>query len=156
MTMARIAIRSAISADSLELADVYRRSSLSNAGDRAALLSHPDVLDYDDRALNDERVRVAVVDGRVVGFATLLATGRIGELEDLFVHPDWMRRGIGRALVLDAIAGARRQGLMRIDVTANRHAFGFYEKVGFATYGITQTTFGPGHRMSLAVPSGAR
>jgi GNAT superfamily N-acetyltransferase len=59
------------------------------------------------------------VDDRIVGFASVVATGRVGELEDLFVDPDWMRCGVGRALVVDAIDKARDKGLSRINVMAN-------------------------------------
>jgi GNAT superfamily N-acetyltransferase len=133
------------------LRDVFRRSSLSNEGDRASLLAHPDALEFSDRAVADGRVRVAVIDDRLVGFATVLVTGRIGELEDLFVDPDWMRRGIATELVLDALANAREQRIARIEVTANVHALAFYEKVGFVSSGMIETTFGPGHRMSVTV-----
>ena len=134
------------------LRDVFRRSSLSNEGDRASLLAHPDALEFSHRAVAEGRVRVAVIDDRVVGFATVLATGQICELEDLFVDPDWMRRGIATKLVLDALANAREQGIARIDVTANGHALAFYKKVGFAWDGISQTQFGRGHRMHVDVP----
>ena len=133
------------------LRDVFRRSSLSNEGDRASLLAHPDALEFSDRAVADGRVRVAVIDDRIVGFATVLVTGQIGELEDLFVDPDWMRRGIATALVLDALANARKQGVARIEVTANGHALAFYESVGFVWDGISQTQFGRGHRMHVDV-----
>jgi GNAT superfamily N-acetyltransferase len=151
--MPLVSLRDAVSADDGALRDVYRRSSLSNEGDRAALLSHPEVLEFSDAAVKEHRVRVAVVGDRIVGFATLLATGQTGELEDLFVDPDWMLHGIGRMLVLDAVETARAQGLTRVEVTANPHALCFYEKVGFVRSGMTQTLFGPAHRMSLPVPS---
>ena len=146
-----VSLRLAVSGDAAELGEVYRRSSLSNEGDRAALLSHPEALEISDLPLHEQRVRVAVVDDRIVGFATVLATGQIGELEDLFVDPDWMLHGIGRMLVLDAVETAREQGFIQVEVTANPHALGFYEKVGFVSSGMTETRFGPGHRMSLAV-----
>jgi N-acetylglutamate synthase-like GNAT family acetyltransferase len=149
-----VTIRHAVKADAGALGDVYRRSSLSNEGDRAALLSHPEALEFSDLAVKEHRVRVAVVDDRIVGFATLLPTEQTGELEDLFVDPDWMLHGIGRTLVLDAIETAQEQGLTRIEVTANPHAFDFYEKVGFVTNGMTETPFGPGHRMYIPVPAG--
>jgi N-acetylglutamate synthase-like GNAT family acetyltransferase len=132
--------------------DVFRRSSLSNEGDRASLLAHPDALEFSDRAVVEGRVRVAVIDNRIIGFATVLVTRQIGELEDLFVDPDWMRRGIATALVLDALAGAREQEVMRIEVTANGHALAFYESIGFVSDGMSQTQFGPGHRMHIDVP----
>jgi GNAT superfamily N-acetyltransferase len=133
------------------LSELYRRSSLSNDGDRANLLGHPDELVFSDRAVTERRVRIATVADRIAGFATVADHDQIGELEDLFVDPDAMLRGAGRALVLDAVAGARARGLTRIDVTANPHALGFYEKVGFVSDGITETQFGPGHRMHLDV-----
>ena len=145
-------LRLAAMEDLPKLRDVCRRSSLSNEGDRASLLAHPDALEFSDRAVADGRVRVAVIDDRIVGFATVLVTGQIGELEDLFVDPDWMRRGIATELVRDALANAREQRVARIEVTANGHALAFYESVGFISDGISQTQFGPGHRMHVDVP----
>ncbi len=138
--MAGVLIRAAEPADLDQVRDVFRRAALSNDGDQATLLAHPEALE-----LSGPASRVAVVEGRVVGFATLVGT----ELEDLFVDPDWMGHGIGRALVVDAIAVARAQGLGRIDVTANPHALGFYEKVGFVTGGAAETQFGPAVRMQI-------
>jgi ribosomal protein S18 acetylase RimI-like enzyme len=140
-----IQIRAAVIEDLSSLRDVFRRASLSNDGDRDALLAHPEVLDFSSIAVDEGRTRVAVADGRIVGFATLLGS----ELEDLFVDPDWMRRGIGRSLVDDAIAIAGAQGATRIEVTGNDHALGFYERVGFVRDGTVQTEFGQGSRMHL-------
>ncbi len=136
-------IRVAVHADTGVLGDLFRRSSLSNDGDRAGLLAHPEALAFSPV---EGRTRVAVVDGRIVGFATLLADG---ELEDLFVDPVWMGKGIGKALVLDAVAVARGQALERIEVTANDHALGFYERAGFVVDGIAETELGRGSRMHL-------
>ncbi len=133
------------------LRELFRRSSLSNDGDRAALLAHPEALELSALGVEEGRTRVAVADGRIAGFATLLGS----ELEDLFVDPGWMRRGIGRALVADAVAVARAQGLERIEVTANDHALAFYESVGFVLEGTVETELGPtgltGLRMSMPV-----
>ena len=149
--MVTASIRVAVAADMAALSDVYRRSSLSNDGDRANLLAHEDALTLSETPVVEQRVRVAVVDDRIVGFATLLISGQVGELEDLFVDPDWMRRGVGRTLVRDAAATARAEGVTRIEVTANGHAHAFYEKMGFTLDGIGQTRFGPADRMHLDV-----
>ena len=151
--VADVRVRLAVNADASALADLFRRSSLSNSGDRASLLAHPDALAFSDDALKEHRVRVAIVDDRIVGFATVVATGRVGELEDLFVDPDWMRHGVGRALVVDAIDNARDKGLRRIDVMANGHALGFYKSVGFVYDGTSQLRFGTGHRMHIDLPN---
>jgi len=144
-------IRDAVPADMGALREVYRRSSLSNDGDRPNLLAHPDALELSDLAVREGRTRTAVAGHRVVGFATWLRIGDGIELEDLFVDPEWMGRGAGRALVDDLVAMARSRGIRRIEVTANQHARAFYAKVGFVAGHDVLTRFGPAPRMHLQV-----
>lgn len=146
-------IRVARPSDGDVLRDLYRRSSLSNAGDRKALLANPDALLFDVTSLHEQRTRVAIVSERIVGFATTLTVADHLELDDLFVDPDWMRQGVARALVIDAAATARSCGQARVEVTANSHALDFYKAVGFVIDGVTDTQFGSGLRMHLDVPS---
>jgi GNAT superfamily N-acetyltransferase len=142
-----VRIRTGVAADLEPLRAVYRRSSLSNAGDRDALLAHPEVLVWPGDGLAAGRTRVAVDGPAVIGFATIQPAGSGAELEDLFVAPDRMRQGIGRLLVQDALTRARAAGATHVEVTANPHALAFYRAVGFAETGTTQTPFGPGHVM---------
>ena len=151
MSVADLVIRLADANDLEAISDVYRRSSLSNEGDRDVLLANPDVLVFEGASICEGRTRVAVDGGRVLGFATTTPVGEIAELDDLFVDPDWMRRGVGRALVLDAVLVARAGGSTRIEVTANEHALRFYNAVGFVADGVVATKFAPGLRMHLDV-----
>jgi GNAT superfamily N-acetyltransferase len=152
-----VVIRWAEPSDLDVLRDVYRRSSLWNEGDRDALLANPDALVFDGSRLHEQRTRVATVNGVVVGFATTVPPDGDGdadgegalELEDLFTDPDWMRRGVGLALVRDAVALGRAWGAARIEVTANPHASVFYDRAGFVPAGTVDTRFGPGARMRL-------
>ncbi|MGO9876478.1 MAG: GNAT family N-acetyltransferase [Acidimicrobiia bacterium] len=145
-------IRDAALADVAELRDVFRRSSLHNEGDRATLLDHPEVLEFDPVCVHEYHTRVAVDDGRVVAFVTTRQLPHdIIELDDLFVDPDWTRRGIAHELIRDAEAIAHSAGARRIEVTANNHALAFYERVGFVPDGVAQTRFGPATRMHLDV-----
>jgi GNAT superfamily N-acetyltransferase len=138
--------------DDLEaVSELYRRSSLSNERDRDALLGHPEALVFPSASIREGNTRVAISHGRIIGFATTRAVGRVAELDDLFVDPDWMRRGVARALVHDALARVKAGGMSRIDVTANPHALAFYEAVGFVVDGVAETEFGVGTRMHLAV-----
>jgi RimJ/RimL family protein N-acetyltransferase len=148
---AMFVIRAAVPGDVSALRDVFRRSSLSNDGDRANLLAHPDVLELSDLAVREGRTRAAVADGRIVGFATWLGAGSVVEIEDLFVAPERMRQGIGRALVLDLIAIARGHGARRVEVTANQHALAFYRKAGFVVDHEVTTLFGPAPRMRMDI-----
>ena len=135
-------IRSSTPADLPVVVDVFHRASLTNEGDREWILAHPEESVVDEGSVLEGKTRVAVVDGRVVGFATLVGS----ELEDLFVDPDWMRRGIATALLQDAVANG---GVERIEVTANGHALAFYESAGFVHDGLAETPGGAAFRMHL-------
>lgn len=72
-------------------------------------------------------VTVAEVDGRLAGFlATCLAEGR---LDQLFIHPDFQGRGLGRALFQ---VGRSQLGdrLWLSTTAANKRACAFYEHLG--------------------------
>ena len=147
-----IAIRAAVLADLEALRGVFRRASLSNSGDRGHLLANPEHLVLSDTGIAEGRTRVAVdPEAGIVGFASWLVSGDAIEMEDLFVDPDWMRRGIGRKLVTAIVVIAREQGFDRLEVTANPHAQSFYESTGFTTDYEVQTAFYPGQRMHTSL-----
>ena len=144
-------IRWSTPADLSALTDVFARASLSNEGDREALLVHPEALVLEEDGIAEGLTRVATNGDDIVGFATVVLVDGVLELQDLFVDPDWMRHGIGRDLVQDAATFAAERGFEAIAVTANPHAFFFYDALGFVADGEMQTTFGPGQRMHLAI-----
>jgi GNAT superfamily N-acetyltransferase len=144
-------IRLGVPADLSAAADVYRRASLSNAGDRDSLLAHPEYLILGPDGLAEGRTYVAKEDGSLSGFATWIEAGGTIELEDLFVDPDWMRRGIAAALVTRIVDVLRARGVERLEVTANPHAVGFYSAVGFIHCGVVKTDLGIAPRMVLAI-----
>ena len=146
--MSATSVRAAVPSELDALLDLQRRSSLVWEEYREQLLAHPEVIEVPADALAAGQVRVAVRDGELVGFATVLpVSASVGELDGLFVAPELMRGGVGRLLVEDAVAIARDQGMVRLEVTANPRALGFYEKVGFVIVGEVRTQFGPGIRM---------
>jgi len=135
---------------------VFRRASLSNAGDRVALLAHPEALRLSaDLVAGGRAVVATLADGTIVGFASTRPTRDATlELDDLFVEPDWMRQGVARALLHAICVQAAAEGVSRVEVTANGHALGFYQAVGFVVDGSAETEFGSGHRMHLDVANG--
>jgi GNAT superfamily N-acetyltransferase len=149
-----VRIRTAVSEDLPALRRVFRSSSLSNKGDREVLLANPEAIELTDGGVAEGRTRVAVsADGTIIGFVTgRRVEGSVLELEDLFVDPDWKRRGVARRLMADLTGAAKRDGIAFIQVTANPHADAFYRSVGFVDMHDTETQFGPGLRMQLAVP----
>lgn len=151
--MSEIEVRDADARDEPALARIFREASLSNAGDRDALLAHPEVLTLSVDLVGG-RTRVATdADGTVLGFATTRHTDPgVLELDDLFVDPTAVRTGVAWHLILRVATEAEREDVARIDVTANPHALGFYEAVGFVAGSRVDTEFGAGRRMHLDVP----
>ena len=144
-------IRLGTPADLPEAAGVYRRASLSNAGDRDNLLAHPEHLILGPEGLAEGRTYVAEEDGSVVGFATWAEADGSIELEDLFVDPGWRRRGIAAAQVSRIVDVLRARGAECLEVTANPHAREFYSAAGFTDCGVAETEFGAAPRMRLAI-----
>lgn len=119
---------------------------------RARASDHPAVLELDARAfpsfwhldergLDDaihatprRRFRVAIVHGAAVAYALTGRAGRRGFLQRLAVHPEHRRRGLGAALVVDALRWLRLRGAARVVVntpTTNHAAMALYESLGF-------------------------
>lgn len=146
-------IRTAVPAERARLREIFWQASLTNEGDRAALLAGAKDHVLPDAPLDEGRIRVATdSEGTIVGFATALttSTSEVVELEDLFVDPEWMRRGIATALIQDAVDLAGKAGVHRIEVTGNAHALAFYESAGFVINGEVATPLGGvGLRMHL-------
>jgi GNAT superfamily N-acetyltransferase len=147
---ALLVIRLGTPSDLDAAAGVYRRASLSNPGDRDLLLAHPEYLVLESAGLAEGRTYVAEEDGTVVGFATWAVAEDGGiELEDLFVDPAWMRRGIATALIMHIADVIRSRGADTIEVTGNPDALAFYHAAGFVDIGTGQTPGGSAPRLSL-------
>jgi len=145
-----LTIRTAVGADLPDLQRIFRAASLSNPGDRAALLAHPEYLTFGGEGIPEGRTRVATLHGTPVGFATVSAADRGDvELEDLFVDPRAHRQGIARQLINDAAHTAGTQGHTRMVVTGNGHALAFYRAVGFVQFGYVRTPLGSAPRLEL-------
>ncbi len=73
---------------------------------------------------------VAVVQTEVVGFAQLDPSCSPWALESLFVWPQHMGQGIGRALMDQSLAAARASGQDLIRIDADPNAANFYRACG--------------------------
>ena len=72
----------------------------------------------------------AELDGRVAGFYQSIVRGTACELEHLWVAPEHMRHGVGRALLAHALRHAADSGFAQLQVDADPHAEGFYLRCG--------------------------
>lgn len=131
--------------DALE--GIQRRASLALDEYRHQLEAEPDAIHLPAEQLVRGEVIIAELGDRIAGFAAVLISEDVAELDGLFVEPALWRRGIGAALVDVAVHEARRQGLA-MTVIANPSAREFYECCGFTVEGQAETRFGPALRMS--------
>ncbi|KAB7729309.1 GNAT family N-acetyltransferase [Rudanella paleaurantiibacter] len=84
--------------------------------------------------------RVAEVGAEVIGFVSCHAqwllhhTGRVGEIQELYVQPDYRNQRIGHQLVAEVVQIARQEGFINLEVTTNARrtdTIRFYEQTGF-------------------------
>lgn len=99
---------------------------------------------------------VAEVQGEVVGFYLLVPKGTTWDLEHLWVSPQCMRRGIGRALLAHASRSAHVGGASAILIDADPSTEAFYLACGAVRVGSTAAPIAsdPGRvlpRLSLQV-----
>lgn len=73
---------------------------------------------------------VAVENGNPIAFYTLLEANEMTSIENLWVMPEYMGKGVGRQLFLHAATLARGRGYKVIQLEADPNAVGFYEKMG--------------------------
>ncbi|WP_099210179.1 GNAT family N-acetyltransferase [Thermococcus henrietii] len=89
--------------------------------------------------LDDQLVAVAELNGKVVGEVEVLFSEesingeirRIGHVDLIEVHPDYRRKGVGRALMEFVEDVARERGVEMLTVQPEGEAEGFYKKLGF-------------------------
>lgn len=150
--MENLLIRGANISEQKELEALQLRASLTNAGDRDALLAHPDAIELPMAQITAGRVFVAEWNGAIVGFAAVepRADGE-SELDALFVDPNMRRRGIGRLLIEYCTQVARARESAALNVIGNPHAEEFYLACGFNKMGTSETRFGTGLLMRMTV-----
>jgi N-acetylglutamate synthase-like GNAT family acetyltransferase len=99
--------------------------------------------------IDTETVWVAVRAGEVVGFSALLVEGEEAELTDLFVDPDHIGSGVGRALWDRTVATCREMGTRRIRIEADPHAEHWYLSRGAVRVGEAPSGSIPGRLLPL-------
>lgn len=78
---------------------------------------------------------VLEAEGVPAAFYTLQEKGGSGWIENLWVLPAFIGKGIGRRLFLHAAACSRQKGHLVLQLEADPNAHGFYEKMGMRKIG---------------------
>ncbi len=80
--------------------------------------------------VRDNEVYAAVEGGDPFGFYALVGRGSVLELEHLWVAPEFIGRGAGRALLEHAMGRASSLGAEALRIEADPNAEGFYRRMG--------------------------
>jgi putative acetyltransferase len=132
--MSAVSLRPYVPADAKRCADIFRASVEEltaddyDADQRQAWASRADDEDAFAARLAGALTLVAVIDGAVVGFASLKGAD---EIDMLFVDPEFARQGAGVALVDALTRLARARGAKRLTVEASDVARPLFERQGF-------------------------
>jgi len=90
---------------------------------------------------------VCVVDGAMAGYLCWWLIAGEMEIQNVATDPDWQRRGIGRALVAQALAAGHDAGASRalLEVrVGNVGAIALYRSFGFTDSGIRKRYYADG------------
>ena len=109
---------------------------------------------------------VAEVDGAIAGFCTIVTPSRdddappgTAEIPAIYVDPARQRRGVGAALLENALDGLGQRGWERVTlwvIAANAPARAFYARFGFAPDGTSQAAEALGATLDRLVRDGVR
>jgi len=152
-----ITLRPAVAGDLMAIGDLHHRSRVAAyrdiiAGDALTAVSAEMMGRYWVERWSYERdshrMTVAERDGRLVGFSYVgphdpeepdSAGSCAGELYAIHLDPAEQGRGVGRALMVDALATLHSQGWQRVVLWVladNAHARDFYARGGWAPDGV--------------------
>jgi N-acetylglutamate synthase-like GNAT family acetyltransferase len=127
MGSALVTVRAARDADEERLRELTFESKAHWGYDRDFVRRWAEGLTFE----GEQERWVAEVDGGIVAWAGLVPPVEgVAVLDDLWVDPVWMGCGLGSRLFRVAADRARELGAERLEWGAERHARGFYERMG--------------------------
>ena len=126
-----LAFRRAAPADAAAVAEVYLRSRKELVACAPLVHSDESVRGWvRDRLIPAGRTTVAVVDEVIAGFLSVSTSADCSWIEQLYLHPGWIGRGIGTEL-LDRARAELAPPIRLYTFQCNERARDFYERRGF-------------------------
>jgi len=157
--MSRLLIRPAVASEAADLTALVIRSKAYWGYSAEFMEQAASELSVTEQEIADGKVSVAEVDRRPVG-VSVLDLHDPPELVALFVDPDLIGTGIGRALLQHALERARHAGLQSVLIESDPNAERFYRSQGATPIGQrTSPTTGRELtllQLSVAAPTEAR
>jgi len=76
------------------------------------------------------QVYVAECEGELLGFYALIVRDDKAEIDHMWVAPEHIGTGVGKALFIHAMQTAARQNVSEVGISSDPNAEGFYKKMG--------------------------
>jgi ribosomal-protein-alanine N-acetyltransferase len=130
-----IDIRHAAPREAAELTGIAREAKAMWGYARQALAAWEEQLTIAESEVALRPVFVALMDGRIAGFYSLAPGSEDWELDNLWVRPSHVRRGIGAAMLSHALERAREGGARGVCIDSDPNAEPFYLRAGAVRVG---------------------
>lgn len=145
--MADIIICEANLEDASEVTDVYLASRHQLVSFAPLMHSDEEVRQWIEKYLiPHEHVTVAKIENKIVGMCVTSLHSNVSWIEHLYLDPDYIRKGIGTSLLLEAIERLKKP-IRLYTFQENELAKQFYKK-----YGFRAVAFGDGTSNEEGVP----
>ena len=95
-----------------------------------------------EEALAHQQAYKAIANAAIIGWHAVIVGQPVAVLDDLWVTPACMGKGVGRALFEHARHIAQQQGAVRLAIEADPYAVGFYQHMGATIVGEIQSAMG--------------
>ena len=143
-------IRSATAGEAEDLSALAMRSKAHWGYSAEFMQACRRELTYSADYIRDNPVFVAEAEATIVGFyAFERVSASEAELTAMFVEPEHIGRGYGRALITHAKDAARRQGFQAIVIQGDPNAVAFYQAAGGVRCGERESGSIPGRVLPL-------
>ena len=135
-------IRAARCSDASVLSSLALRSKAYWNYDAAFMRSVAPLLDFSEVAIELAEIYLLEDDEATLGFYRLSMYGFDPFLDDLWVDPPHIGRGVGKRLWMHALEGARRLNWGHFMIESDPNAEGFYRHMGARRVGERQSPTG--------------
>ena len=142
-------IRPARASEAPELTELSLRSKALWGYDAAFLARCRIAMQVKEANVETQPHYVAEIDGRMAGFYGFEALPDGVGLDYMFVDPEFVGRGVGRALMDHAVALARDLGHASLTIVADPNAEGFYRRLGAQRVGSQASDVGPDRQLPV-------